>query len=183
MLVCAEDLGVVPNCVPKVLRELGMLSLKIGFWSRDYHAPEEPFIPVGEYPFESVATLSVHDSFVFREWWEQHSNIDERIEFCEALNIEDNAKSPYSPHTAEQILGGFFTSSSFMCILQIQDFFALVPSLRRPVEEERINIPGTVSEWNWTYRIPEPLENLLQNDLLCSRMQKLTSIRRYRSIL
>ena len=183
MLVCAEDLGVVPDCVPTVLRELGMLSLKIGFWSRHYHSPGEPFIRVSEYPFESVATLSVHDSFVFREWWEGHSSIDERIGFCNALGIEDISKKQYTPQTAEQLIGGFFGTNSFLCILQVQDFFALEPSLRKPAEEERINTPGTVLEKNWTYRIPVPIEELLQNDRFCSTVQKLTSIRRYRPLL
>ncbi len=182
MLVCAEDLGVVPDCVPRVLRELGILSLKIGFWSRYYHSPGEPFIPVSEYPFESVATLSVHDSFVFREWWERHAEFDERMDFCSAIGIEDISKKPYTVQTALQIIGGFFTANSFLCVLQIQDFFAVDPSLRKPAEEERINTPGTVLEKNWTYRIPETVEELLRNDRFCSSIQKLTSLRRNRRL-
>lgn len=182
MLVCAEDLGAVPDCVPKVLGELEMLSLKIGFWTRRYDTPGQPFIHVDQYPFRSVATLSVHDSFVFREWWEEVSTDEERISFCEALGITDISKQSYTPKTAEKLIAGFFSSASYVCVLQIQDFFAIDSSLRKQKDAERINIPGTVDEKNWTYRIPKPVEELLQNDLFCSVLRKLTSLRRNRPL-
>lgn len=182
MLVCAEDLGVIPSCVPKVLRELHLLSLKISFWTRRYHEPEEPFVPVREYPFESVATLSVHDSFVFREWWENASDEKERTGFCEALGIEDISKHPYTPETAEIIIEAFFSSAAYLAILQIQDFFALDSSLRRDVELERINTPGTVLEKNWRYRLPATIEELQQNDNICSAIRKAVTVRSSRKI-
>ena len=62
MMVCAEDLGVVPECVPRVLSRLKIFGLRVAFWGRDYFSPGHPFIPVRKYPHLSVATLSVHDS-------------------------------------------------------------------------------------------------------------------------
>ena len=54
MLVCAEDLGDVPRCVPRVLAELRILGLRIVRWSREYDkaAPGAPaaFIAPERYP-------------------------------------------------------------------------------------------------------------------------------------
>ena len=181
MRVCAEDLGVVPDCVPRVLSKLELYSLKIGFWNREYHKPGQPFVRIKNYPRLSVATLSVHDSQVFRQWWDNEADMDTKREFCTALGLEDLCQKRYTPAAAEKILESFFRSSSEMCILQIQDYFALDADLRRDTEQERINVPGTVSELNWTYRIPVPLEELLDRERLCSIIQKLTTKRRFES--
>ncbi len=107
--------------------------------------------------------------------------MDTKREFCTALGLEDLWQKRYTPAAAEKILESFFRSSSEMCILQIQDYFALDADLRRDTEQERINVPGTVSELNWTYRIPVPLEELLDRERLCSIIQKLTTKRRFES--
>ncbi|NNM67594.1 MAG: 4-alpha-glucanotransferase, partial [Spirochaetales bacterium] len=61
MLVCAEDLGSIPDCVPPVLQDLDILSLRVVRWARDWNAPAQPWIPVQKYPLLSVCTPSVHD--------------------------------------------------------------------------------------------------------------------------
>lgn len=179
MRVCAEDLGVVPDCVPRVLSKLQIYSLKIGFWNRHYHKPGQPFVRIRSYPRLSVATLSVHDSQVFRQWWDNEADMETKKGFCIALGIEDLSKAAYTPAVAEKILEGFMETSSEMCVLQIQEYFALAGDLRKDPGQERINIPGTVSELNWTYRIPLPLEELLDRHRLCSIIQKLTTKRKY----
>jgi 4-alpha-glucanotransferase len=181
MRVCAEDLGVVPDCVPRVLSKLELYSLKIGFWNREYRKPGQPFVRIENYPRLSVATLSVHDSQVFRQWWDNEADMDTKRGFCSALGVEEFCRKPYTPAAAEKLLEGFFMTSAEMCILQIQEFFALDTDLRRDPVQERINVPGTVSELNWTYRIPVPLEKLLDRERLCSIIQKLTTKRRSES--
>ncbi len=178
MLVCAEDLGVVPECVPRVLSKLKIYSLRVAFWGRKYNEPGQPFIPVGEYPEFCVATLSVHDSQIFRQWWDRDSDRETRGEFCKALGIDDISRKSYSPSTALKIMDGFLSTSARMAILQIQEYFDLVEELRQDPDEARVNIPGTVNEKNWTYRIPIPLEELMQQEDLCSVIQKLTMKRR-----
>ena len=71
MLVCAEDLGDVPDCVPRVLADLGILGLRIERWAREWKRPGSPFIPPREYPALTVCTPSVHDTSTLRGWWEE----------------------------------------------------------------------------------------------------------------
>src|SRR5208337_4015635 len=75
MLVCAEHLGDVPRCVPRVLEGLGILGLRIVRWAREYEktpaGQQAPFIPPSRYPLLSVCTPSVHDTSTIRGWWEQ----------------------------------------------------------------------------------------------------------------
>ena len=182
MLVCAEDLGVVPQAVPKVLEKLGILSLKILFWTREYEKPGEPFMPVSLYPFLSVATLSVHDSQVFGDWWENEASEEERKDLCRALSIAPVHSRNYGRETARYILEGLFSAYSYLCILQIQELLAVGDKQQRPFGEQRINIPGTVREENWSYRMPLSIEECMRDDLLCSTIRALAAKRREGSL-
>jgi len=68
MLICGEDLGLVPACVPDVMRELGLLSLEIQRMPKD--SSQEFFYPA-QAPYLSVITPSTHDMSTLREWWEE----------------------------------------------------------------------------------------------------------------
>jgi 4-alpha-glucanotransferase len=182
MLVCAEDLGVVPQAVPRVLKNLGILSLKILFWTKEYGKPGEPFMPVSLYPFLSVATLSVHDSQVFGDWWENDSSEEERKDLCRALGIAPLHAQSYGRETARSLLEGLFSTYSYLCILQVQELLLLGGEKQPPFREQRINIPGTVDEKNWSYRMPQSIEECMRDDLLSSTIRALASKRRERSL-
>jgi len=66
MLICGEDLGLVPACVPSVMQELGFLSLEIQrmpkTFGMDYSRPADA-------PYLSVVTPSTHDMSTIRGWW------------------------------------------------------------------------------------------------------------------
>jgi 4-alpha-glucanotransferase len=161
MLTCAEDLGAVPDCVPKTLAELKILGLKIPRWARTWSAPGQPYIPVVDYPFLSVCAPSVHDTSTLRDWWEHE---DGQEGFWYALGLDGHCPKEYSPETAKKVLLHLQKAGSALCVYQLQDLFALVPELRiANSKDERVNIPGTVQDANWSYRIPftvEALENL-----------------------
>ncbi len=70
----AEDLGAVPPCVPKVLRELNIPGLKVFRWERYWEQPGQPYIPFDMYEPLSVACTSVHDSTNMRQWWEEEAD-------------------------------------------------------------------------------------------------------------
>jgi 4-alpha-glucanotransferase len=70
----AEDLGAVPPCVPKVLRELNIPGLKVLRWERRWDESGQPYIPFGMYEPLSVACTSVHDSTNMRQWWEEEAD-------------------------------------------------------------------------------------------------------------
>ncbi len=58
MLVCAEDLGMVPDCVPWVMNELKMLGLELQSMPKD---PSVKFGHLSRNPYRSVCTISSHD--------------------------------------------------------------------------------------------------------------------------
>ena len=68
MLVCAEDLGMVPDCVPWVMNELRILSLEIQSMPKD---PKYRFGRLSHNPYRSVCTISTHDMATLRQWWDE----------------------------------------------------------------------------------------------------------------
>lgn len=180
MLTCAEDLGVIPECVPRTLSELGILGMRVPRWAREYDQAGEPYIPPNRYPFLSVCAPSVHDTSTLREWWEREAD---RQEFWSALGLPGTAPEQYSPDTCAALLGALFETSSAICMVQIQDLFALDPSLL-PADpaEERVNVPGTYNKWNWGYRVPVPLEELSDRTALTESVQRLVTERRRKPV-
>jgi 4-alpha-glucanotransferase len=183
MLVCAEDLGVVPKCVPRVLKELSILSLKIPRWSKEYDQEEEPYIPPREYPFESVCAPSVHDTSTLRGWWDRETDPEEREAFLVALGFDEEEvlgmkEESYSPGIAQKLLTALQGAASRLVIYQLQDLLQLSPEYYTlDPEEERINVPGTLSDANWTYRIPLNLGELKNDTALCASIRAIVDVR------
>lgn len=174
MIPCAEDLGAIPPCVPKVLQELGILGLKIVRWTRRWGEWGEPYIPFNEYPELSVCTPAVHDTSTVRQWWE---NEVDREQFKQFLN-EPSLQDRYNPDTARILLGHIIESASRFCIFQIQDLLHLSPRWYSPnSEDERVNVPGSVNDINWTYRLPGTIEQLQADKELIKSCKDLTSKR------
>lgn len=179
MLVCAEDLGAVPDCVPSVLKKLNILSLRIERWARNWNAPYSPYYDVEEYPRLSVCSTSCHDTSTLRGLWEE-PDFDRDLYWAHA-HLPGNAPEKLSPPTVRNILSHVFATNSMFCILPAQDYFALSSVLSEvPASEERVNIPGTVGGANWCYRMPCTVEQLLDNKMLCTEIQKLVDVRKRR---
>ena len=179
MLVCAEDLGAVPHCVPVVLKKLNILSLRIERWARNWDAPYSPYYDMAEYPRLSVCTTSCHDTSSLRGLWTE-SDFDRELYWSHA-QLSGTAPEKLTPPVVRDILAHVFSSNSLFCILPVQDYFALSSTLSEvPPEEERVNIPGTVGGKNWTYRIPVTVEQLESNNSLNSEIRKLVDTRRRR---
>lgn len=176
MLVCAEDLGAIPKCVPKVLDELKILGLHVLRWSRHYHREGDPYKRPDEYSPWSVCTPAVHDSSTVRQWWIEESD---KTQLFEALDIEESLSGEPDAETLKTFYTALLKTTSRLCIFQIQDLFALDDSLKDPVpENERINVPGTVNDFNWSYRVPHTLESLLENKGFHKTLNSLIKSRR-----
>ncbi len=161
MLMCAEDLGVVPACVPKVLEELNVLSLKIERWTRKWDEPGAPYVPLDEYPLLSVCTPSVHDTNTLNGWWEIELSPEERAKYLKHIGYKNPSQTDYSVELSEYIVSHLLSTKSILCIFQIQEIFFLASEFRiSNPEDERINVPGTISDLNWTYRMYTTLEFL-----------------------
>lgn len=176
MLPCAEDLGVVPESVPRVLGELGILGLRIPRWTRRWDEPGEPYVPLEQYPYLTVCAPSVHDTSTLREWWEREDEVDE---FWRQLGFKGKRPTELTPELARKVIARIFETNSAICMLQIQDFFALSEDLRATdPADERVNVPGTTDETNWTYRLPVTIESLMEETVLNTEIRDLLDTRR-----
>jgi 4-alpha-glucanotransferase len=157
MLPCAEDLGAVPDCVPQVLAKLHILGLRVVRWFRDWDAPGQPYVPFNEYPELSVCTPAVHDSSTVREWWDKEADQEH---FSGFLGVPSLPRI-YNPGTAKIILHRIAGSRSRFRVFQIQDLLHLSPKwYAAESASERVNVPGTSNEFNWTYRLPASIEKI-----------------------
>lgn len=175
MLTCAEDLGVVPEAVPRVLDELGVLSLRIPRWSHYWDKPGEPLIPFNEYPEASVCAPSVHDTSTMRGWWHTEEG---REQLWNSLGEAKPCPTTFDPGTARAVYRAFAACNSRIVVFQLQDFLALTPELTHAdPAEERINIPGTSSAFNWTWRMPVTIETLRIHPVLAGEVRALADSR------
>ncbi len=181
MLVCAEDLGAIPRCVPYVLNKLNILSLRVERWARNWDSPYSPYYEMGEYPRLSVCTSSCHDTSTLRGLWEE-SDFDKDLYWSHAHQT-GRAPEKLTPDSVHGILSNLLSSNSLLCILPIQDFFALSNQFYSvPASEERVNVPGTVGPHNWSYRIPILVEELKEAWTLNFEIRNLVAERKNRRI-
>ena len=174
MLPCAEDLGAVPACVPKVLSQLGILGLRVVRWHREWTKAGEPFVPFDEYPELSVCTPAVHDSSCLREWWDREA--DQKV-FCDFLGIPSLPRV-YNPGTARLVLSKVASAASRFRVFQIQDLLHLSNRwYAADPASERINVPGTMNDFNWTYRLPAAIEELMKDEDLLRAVSELSAIK------
>ncbi|MFA5201801.1 MAG: 4-alpha-glucanotransferase [Bacteroidales bacterium] len=160
MLCCAEDLGMIPACVPLVMRELSMLSLEVERMPKDHGYD---FGLTGQYPYMSVCTTGTHDTSTLREWWEEDRYMTNRY-YNEVLHEKGSAPYYCEPWVCRKIIENHLQSPSMLCILPWQDWMSVSGSLRREMPgDERINVPAIVPHY-WRYRMHISLEDLLREN-------------------
>jgi len=185
MIPCAEDLGVNLAVMPEVLQKLNILSLKVLRWTRQWDQNGQPYNQLKDYPSLSVCTSSVHDSPTLRQWWnDEKDSVRAYINmwntrpmdlFDEQSNI--NPDQSFNPELAKFVLESSAQTASAWFINPLQDYLYLDSQyyMENPIEE-RINVPGTVNGFNWTYRIPVLIEQLLDNTNLTKEISIIANI-------
>ena len=160
MLCCAEDLGMVPDCVPWVMNELRILSLEIQSMPKD---DKVRFGHLSCNPYRSVCTISTHDMPTLRQWWDED---EERTQdyYNSMLYRGGAAPHPLPGWLAKDIVSRHLTSPSMLCLLSLQDWLSIEEQLRLPdANAERINIPANPRHY-WRYRMHMTIEQLMQAD-------------------
>jgi len=181
MLVCAEDLGAVPDCVPGILRDLGILALRVERWSRNWKQEGSPYIPLSEYPRLSVCTTSNHDSSTLIGLWNEQ-DFDKDL-YWKHIGQSGKAPATLAAENVKPIIENLFNSNSLLAILPLQDFMALSQKfIPQDPDMDRVNIPGTVGAQNWSWRMPCLLEELLEEAELNGSIEELASVRRGRNL-
>lgn len=159
MLVCAEDLGMVPDCVAWVMNELRILSLEIQSMPKD---PKVRFGHLSRNPYRSVCTISSHDMPTLRQWWDEDTHRTQEY-YNTMLYRSGAAPHPLPGWLARDIISRHLTSPSMLCILSIQDWLSIDEKIRLADENaERINIPANPKHY-WRYRMHLNIEDLLAN--------------------
>ena len=158
MLVCGEDLGMVPHCVPELMKQLGILSLEIQRMPKG--AGMEFFHP-NDAPYLSVVTPSTHDMSTIRGWWEENAEITKRY-YNTIMGQTGDAPVYCEPDINKEIILQHLYSPALWAIFQIQDLLGMSKKLRRKnPNEERINDPAD-SNHIWNYRMHICLEDLIK---------------------
>lgn len=171
MLVCGEDLGMVPDCVPEVMRELGILSLEVERMPKS-HLKE--FFHPADASYLSVVTPSTHDTSTLREWWEENPEKTQKF-YNQMLGHYGEAPKHCEPWVIKEIIVQHLYSPAMWSIFLLQDLLALDNRLTTDdPAKERINIPAIPNHY-WKYRIPVNLEKLLKDSALNEELQKYIS--------
>jgi 4-alpha-glucanotransferase len=158
MLVCGEDLGMVPHCVPEVMKQLGILSLEIQRMPKD---PMKEFSYPEEAPYMSVITPSTHDMSTIRGWWEENR---ERTQHFYNHVLGQWGDAPYFCESwiNRAVVLQHLYSPALWSIFQLQDILGMSETLRREnPNEERINNPANAKHY-WQYRMHIYLEDLVK---------------------
>ncbi|MBR5803516.1 MAG: 4-alpha-glucanotransferase [Bacteroidaceae bacterium] len=160
MLVCAEDLGMVPTCVPWVMNDLRILTLEIQSMSK---SPETEFGYLERNPYRSVATISTHDMSTLRGWWDEDPDRTQRF-YNHMLQKAGDAPHPMPAWLCEEVVARHLYSTSMLCLLSWQDWLSMDEQLRYPdANYERINVPANPRNY-WHYRMHMTIEQLMQQD-------------------
>jgi len=158
MLICGEDLGMVPHSVPEVMQALGILSLEIQRMPKN---PNTEFFHPKDAPYLSVITPSTHDMSTLRGWWEENKEKTQRF-YNIVLETHGEAPEQCEPWINRAIILQHLYSPAMWSIFQLQDLFGISETLRREnPEEERINQPANPKHY-WRYRMHIPLEQLMK---------------------
>ena len=160
MLCCAEDLGMVPDCVPWVMNELRILTLEIQTMPKDANLR---FGKLSHNPYRSVCTFSTHDMPTLRQWWDEDG--EQTLAYYNGpLRRQGSAPHPLPGWLAKDIISRQLTSPSMLCLLSLQDWLSIDERLRLPDQNaERINIPANPRHY-WRYRMHLTIEQLLQEN-------------------
>jgi 4-alpha-glucanotransferase len=151
--IIAEDLGVIPPFVREALTEMGMPGYRVLPWEKDGDVFRDPL----EFPASSVATWSTHDTPPITAWWDELSERD-RAALADRAHVPEGADAAA---LSLALLGDLYGSASDLALVLAQEILG---------DRERINMPATVTDQNWTWRLPRPLEDLEGDAALGSRL-------------
>ena len=173
MLICGEDLGMIPDCVPQVMKELEILTLEIQRMSKN---PQTEFLQARDIPYLSVCSTSTHDMSPIRAWWQESDRNYLARFYHNELHQTGNPPEVCTSGIAEQIIAQHLHWENMWSIFPIQDLLALNDRLKRkdPMEE-RINIPADPNHY-WRYRMHITIEELMNDTEFNQELKKLLEV-------
>lgn len=171
LLPLAEDLGVIPDLVRQCLFDLGIPGLKVLRWERAWKS-DAHFLDPRPFSPESCTTVSTHDSETLTQWWEGDKKAV--VDFCHDWNLKVTEK--LEEENRQIIVTASHTAGSLFHINLFQEYLAFFPDLSwRNQDLDRINTPGVVSPNNWTFRLKNSLEEIMQHKGLTALLRRLSA--------
>jgi 4-alpha-glucanotransferase len=164
--VVAEDLGVVPDFVRESLTRLGIPGYRVQRWEKNWKEGGDAFLDPAEWPALSLATSGTHDTDALADWYEALS-AEERTQLLALpalAPLRERAPEKFDGEVRDALLALIYGSGSDLALLPFQDLLGA---------RERVNLPGTVSDENWTYRIPVDLVALASDRATTTRLRGL----------
>lgn len=171
MLVCAEDLGMVPDCVPWVMNDLRILTLEL------QSMPKQIGLEFGDadtYPYRSVCTIDSHDMPTLRMWWDEDYERADHY-YHNVLHRRDDTPHPMPAWLTRDVIVRNLLSPSMLCVLSLQDWMGIDDTVRLPdANAERINIPANPRHY-WRYRMHKNIEELIANQRFCDDVMEIVT--------
>jgi 4-alpha-glucanotransferase len=152
--IIAEDLGLVPDFLREVLAELSVPGCRVLRWERRWREPGAPFIDPRTYPVDSAAMTGTHDTETVVTWWDDLSREDRHALLALAASAgaaDARPRVDWSPAVRDALLGLMYRAGSRELFLPVQDLFGW---------PDRINVPGTIGDANWSWALPWPVDTL-----------------------
>lgn len=169
MLPIGEDLGVVSSAVRQCLCDLGICGTKVIRWER-YYDGDGRFIPFQDYNPASMTTVSTHDSETLQLWWRDYPQEARDYSAFKGWDYQESL----SPERHRDILWDSHHSASLFHINLLNEYLAVIPGMTWPdPEDERINVPGTVTDRNWSYCFRPSLEEIVSSEPLAELIKGL----------
>ncbi len=160
MLICGEDLGMIPACVPQVMKDMDMLTLEIQRMAKN---PTTEFLQVEDTPYHSVSSPSTHDMSPIRLWWAESEREYIQRFYRHELKQMDYASDTCTPEIARQIIQQHLDLPSMWTVFPVSDLLGMSPTLSHPnPSAERINEPDQIPHY-WQYRMHIGLEELMED--------------------
>lgn len=172
MLPIGEDLGVIPNGVRLSMQKMGICGTKVMRWERSWNEPGQPFIPITSYILPSMTTVSVHDSEPVNMWWDQSPEEAKAYAATKSWEYSTPIPLPYY----QKILWDSHHTTSLLHINLLQEYLAQFSELHGSnPEDERINIPGVISDRNWSCRYKPSVDEIIKHKPLKQLLQSFSS--------
>ncbi|MBP5365375.1 MAG: 4-alpha-glucanotransferase [Bacteroidales bacterium] len=158
MLVCGEDLGMIPASVPVVMQRMQILALEL---QRMPKFNWDKYGDCSKYQYLSVCATSSHDISGIRGWWEENFNESQWF-YNNVMKHEGEAPRVATENIVSEIMQMNLMSPSMLCINPIQDYAGMVDHMPHLYpNEERINQPADTNN-QWKYRVPFKIDELAQ---------------------